>query len=279
MDTFGLFRAWWTDIGPRKGESTARQYRYYVLRTRADLPRDPREMTAAELTRHLEQLTPAMAKAVRAALNDFFGWMTRAGWRLDNPLEKAKRAKSGKRRVKRGWTEEELFRVWNAAIWIGSRGRRGTGQPLAWAILAQYALGLRPGELIDLTWERVNLNGSSSCVYVTETKTGNDRIVPVEGIGRVALDALRALSPNHKVVHVGRTQYWAKVRAAAQLAGLAEEKCRPYALRHTFATRLIEKGVHTRIVGELLGHVDPRAVYGYTVPGDDALREAVRRLG
>jgi len=278
LDTFALYRAWWADVGPRRSADTCRQYRYFVLRTLADVPKDPREITTGQLDRYLGDLTPANAKAVKAALGDFFAWIQRSGWRNDNPLDKTKRQKPGRARVKRGWSEEELYRVFQAAIWIGDRGRRGTGEGLAWAILGQYAFGLRPGEWTGLRWDNVNLNGAASCIYVTHTKTGNDRVVPIEALGRRALEELRQRSPNAKVVPVGRTQYWAKVRAAAELAGLPPEKSRPYALRHSFASRLVEKGVHIRVIAELLGHVDMRATMTYTTPGDEQLRQAVRLL-
>jgi integrase len=41
------------------------------------------------------------------------------------------------------------------------------------------------------------------------------------------------------------------------------ENLRPYDLRHTFATRLLERGVHHFVISALLGHATPMAGFGY----------------
>lgn len=280
MDAFELYRLWWADVPTRLGTATVKQYRREAFAACADLGKHPLDVKVGDIDRHLGELRPQHASLRRAALADFFGWMERRGHRPDNPLKEAKKARVGRQKVKRGWTEEELFRVFQAAIWIGHYGRRGTGADVAWAILAQYGLCLRPGEICRLAKSQINLNGRSSCVYITDTKTGNDRIVPVVGPARVALENLLALTPASSayLINVGTTRYWELVSAAARLAGLPPEKCRPYALRHTGATHLAERGVHPRIIAEILGHVDLRHVMTYTQPNDAALRAALLTL-
>ena len=49
--------------------------------------------------------------------------------------------------------------------------------------------------------------------------------------------------------------------AACVRAGI--ENLRPYDLRHTFATRLVDRGVHRFVISALLGHVTPIAGFGY----------------
>lgn len=280
MDAFELYRLWWADVPTRLGTATVKQYRREAFAACADLGKHPLDVKVGDIDRHLGELRPQHASLRRAALADFFGWMERRGHRPDNPLKEAKKARVGRQKVKRGWTEEELFRVFQAAIWIGHYGRRGTGVDVAWAILAQYGLCLRPGEICRLAKSQINLNGRSSCVYITDTKTGNDRIVPVVGPARVALENLLELTPatSAYIINVGTTRYWELVSAAARLAGLAPEKCRPYALRHTGATHLAERGVHPRLIAEILGHVDLRHVMTYTQPNDAALRAALLTL-
>lgn len=90
-----------------------------------------------------------------------------------------------------------------------------------------------------------------------------------------------ALTPETSayVIPVGTTRYWEQVSAAARLAGLAPEKCRPYALRHSGATRLAEMGVHPRIIAQILGHSDLRTVMNYMGATDEELKDALRKLG
>jgi site-specific recombinase XerD len=41
------------------------------------------------------------------------------------------------------------------------------------------------------------------------------------------------------------------------------EDLRPYDLRHTFATRLVERGVHHFVISALLGHSTPLTGFGF----------------
>ena len=70
------------------------------------------------------------------------------------------------------------------------------------------------------------------------------------------------------------------VRAAAQAAGITR-RVTPHALRHSYATRLLESGVDTRIVQILLGHVNiaTTAVYTHlTEPTRISLRTVLDEL-
>ena len=48
--------------------------------------------------------------------------------------------------------------------------------------------------------------------------------------------------------------------AACKRSGI--ENLRPYDLRHTFATRLLERGVHHFVISALLGHATPMTGFG-----------------
>lgn len=279
QDPFALYRGWWADLPSRLGEKTVRQYRYDVLRAMAELGRNPILVKKSELARYLGGLRTQYAIKARCALKDFFEFLVRRGIRSSNPLEDVVVGRRRGRRVKRGLTADELVRLVVAAR-VAPRPRtedQMTGTRLAWSIVAQYALGLRPGELCSLTPDKVSLNGSSSCVYVTDTKTGSDRIVPAGPLATVALQELLE-GRNGRLVGIGTTQFWSHVRRAAVMAGLPEAKRRPYALRHTFGTRLAELKVRMSVIGELMGHSDLRATAIYTVPSDEELRRAVDLL-
>jgi integrase len=72
--------------------------------------------------------------------------------------------------------------------------------------------------------------------------------------------------------------------AACERAGIDE--LRPYDLRHTFATRLLDRGVHQYVISALLGHAMPvtgfghasRITPGYTHVTWEAMVEAVETL-
>ena len=51
-----------------------------------------------------------------------------------------------------------------------------------------------------------------------------------------------------------------------------------HSLRATYATRLCERGVSTRVVQYLLGHSDPRTVLRYAAVTEKAILEACKAL-
>lgn len=279
-DPMVVYRRWWAAISSRLGAKTVSDYRYYVLKAWAEMGRDLQSVSKAELEDFLGQLRVQYAQVMRYALNDYLEFLVKHGHRADNPLREVKKVTTrGGRRAKRALTEEELTRLVIAAL-FGPRPRQAdnmTGTRLAWSIITQYALGLRPGELCNLTPENITLNGDSSSVYITHTKTGNDRTVPMN---RLAREAIAELLSNQRgnLVGIGTSQYWGHVRRAAKMAQIPEAKCRPYALRHSFATHLRRRGADWSLIAQLMGHSDVRAIMGYLGAEDLELKTAVRLL-
>jgi site-specific recombinase XerD len=64
------------------------------------------------------------------------------------------------------------------------------------------------------------------------------------------------------------------VRKYAQAASL--QGVTPHILRHTFATRLLQRGANLREVQELLGHASPTTTYTHIA--NRGLHDAVARL-
>jgi integrase/recombinase XerC len=161
-----------------------------------------------------------------------------------------------------------------------------------------YASGLRLSELVDLDLEDVN---QSSRVVRVRGKGGKERLVP---FNRPAAEAIRAMtmdqaqapasqdrrgrrpaSPHARQRHPlflnqrgGRLttrsvdrivrQY---VRAAAIAQGIS-----PHALRHTFATHLLQNGADLRAIQELLGHARLSTTQRYTHLDVARLQEVYR---
>lgn len=274
-DFFTLFRRWKADAAVRLGPATIKQYRRYLIATAAEIGKDPCNMSSKELKQYLGALRPQYGQQTRNALQDFYEFAIRKGHLSENPVASVSVKMRGKRKLKRGLTHEELVRLLIAAVSTTNKWFDGTR--LAWTILCQYSLGLRPGEICRLSRDRIRLNGSSSAVEIVDTKTGNDRLLPIGPLAREAITELLEHSGN-RLVTVGTAAYWEKVRRAGALADLPPEKRRPYALRHTFATHLIEAGVPARHVAELMGHSDMRAIWGYSVPDRAVLESALEKL-
>lgn len=149
-----------------------------------------------------------------------------------------------------------------------------------------YAAGLRASELVALDVDSVDMRRGEARVV---GKGGKERVVL---LGMPALDAIAeyvsrgrpALRPKDgKALFVNRfgTRLSDRslrrlldkhIRAAAVAMGVG-----PHALRHSFATHLLEGGADLRTVQELLGHSSIKTTQVYTQVSRRHLKEAYDR--
>jgi integrase/recombinase XerC/integrase/recombinase XerD len=225
-----------------------------------------------------------------AALRGLFRVQVELGDRSENPAELV----SSPRRPRR------LPRVLRAAEVAALLDRIPATTPLELRDRAlfelAYASGLRAEELVSL--DRESIDFDSETVRV-EGKGGKTRIVPA---GEHALRALeRYLSRARPALDTGsgealflsksgrrlstsdvrrRLQTWAR-QAAAQATGVAGRAAlvdaHPHALRHSFATHLLEGGADLRAIQEMLGHASISTTQVYTRVESGRLRSAYSR--
>ena len=139
--------------------------------------------------------------------------------------------------------------------------------------------GMRRGEILGLTWDRVDLRQAE--ILLPHSKNGRMRRLPLTDR---ALEALRALHPPSTTRgHVftlrnGRPQRDIRegFAGAIQRAGLPG--LRPHDLRHTFATRLVIAGVDIVTVQRLLGHQTLAMTQRYAHPTSADMRRAIGAL-
>jgi len=135
-----------------------------------------------------------------------------------------------------------------------------------------YSAGLRASEVVALDWMHVDFD--LGVARVERGKGGKQRIVPV---GDEALDALQAYRAawtgarrDEKAVYLNRRGGRLSVRSVGRVldrclreAALAI-KASPHALRHSFATHLLEHGADLRAIQEMLGHSSISTTQKYT---------------
>jgi len=136
-----------------------------------------------------------------------------------------------------------------------------------------YASGLRLSELVGLDVEDVNL--SARMVRVMG-KGAKERIVPFndatkKAVGawmkdRVGLVTVRQGDPLFVNFRGSRLTGRSVQRLVARYVGLCSTRfgISPHALRHSFATHLLERGADLRAIQELLGHVQLSTTQRYT---------------
>jgi integrase/recombinase XerD len=149
-----------------------------------------------------------------------------------------------------------------------------------------YGAGLRASELVGLRPADLDLHGQ---FLVCRGKRDRQRLLPLGGAARRALVAyldrgrprlVRGGDPGALFVSqrgrpLSRHALWRLVRAYGARAGTA--RAFPHALRHAFASHLLEGGADLRSVQALLGHADIGTTEIYTHLPTDAVRRLYRR--
>ena len=149
-------------------------------------------------------------------------------------------------------------------------------------LLVGLRTGMRPGELIGLKWEDVDLIKGEVIIQRTlskgvegPTKGGRHRTVPLSEDARDALKGLESRSKLRGVYVFSDAETGSpytlreldtKVRRACRVAGI--KRISPKAMRHTFASHLVMRGQTLMVVQRLMGHRKLRTtqVYAHLSP-------------
>jgi site-specific recombinase XerD len=254
---------------------------------------EPATIDVRELRRYAASLTergraPATVARKLAALRGFFRAQVEIGVRAENPADLLGSPKRASR----------LPRVLKAAEVAALLDRIPQTTPLELRDRAlfelAYASGLRAEELVTLDLSSLDFDAETVRV---EGKGGRTRIVPAGehamramerylARGRPALQVRRGGPPETALLlsksgrRLGtsdvrrRLRTWAR-NAATQAPALAD--AHPHALRHSFATHLLEGGADLRAIQELLGHASISTTQVYTRVESARLRAAYAR--
>jgi site-specific recombinase XerD len=143
-------------------------------------------------------------------------------------------------------------------------------------LLMAYGAGLRVGELVTLKWD--NIRWDMQKIHIKGGKGKKDRMVMLPSTILTLLKKYRKEFKPKFYIFEGQfagmpystRSVQAIMRKAVKASGL-ELKATPHALRHSFATHLIEKGTDIRYIQELLGHKEIKTTMIYTHVTDSAI--------
>ncbi|MEP6471886.1 MAG: tyrosine recombinase XerC [Acidobacteriota bacterium] len=271
LDRFATF--WERDFGEGSAAATPLS-RVDTLAVRSYLASLHRSHLASRsLARHL------------STLRSFFRWACREGHVAKNPARSLPSPKLP-RTLPRAMTRPDTERLLEA----DEEGSFPERDRALFELL--YATGLRVSEAAGLDLEDVDF---SSRLLRVLGKGNKERIAP---FGEEAGDALSAYLPAREArrraaretddadgepVFVNSRGGRLTTRSMARLlktrlraAGLSAE-ISPHALRHSFATHLLEAGADLRAIQELLGHASLSTTQKYTHLDAARLREVYRR--
>ena len=147
-----------------------------------------------------------------------------------------------------------------------------------------YGSGLRVSELVGLPKTAMRLKDS---FLVITGKGGKERIVPMtQRTCAVLAEYLELLQASEKtrstrwvfpskgaMGHYTRQAFGRDLKRLGVSVGMPPAKLTPHAVRHSFATHLLENGSDLRIIQELLGHADISTTQIYTHVAQDRLRK------
>lgn len=146
-----------------------------------------------------------------------------------------------------------------------------------------YGCGLRISEALGLNVGDLDKSDS----LIIRGKRGRERMVPVLAVVREAVSVYEALSPYAGVMgdplfrgkRGGRLNPRAiqkAVETARRALGLPESAT-PHALRHSFATHLLQAGGDLRTIQELLGHASLSTTQHYTEVDEASLMATYKK--
>lgn len=156
----------------------------------------------------------------------------------------------------------------------------GTNPQMRALVLLAINTGLRKGELYNLKWEDVDLGRRVLAVRGKTAKSRRLRHVPLSAVAHTLLSGLDRVEGNPYVFRGRRGKRLVNIDKAfgRLLAKAGIEDASFHCLRHTFASRLVGKGVPLYAVQKLLGHSDPKLTARYSHLAPDALAAAVAVL-
>ncbi len=197
-----------------------------------------------------------------STLRRYFGWLTRRGWLAVDPSRGLPTVGGIEKRLPRILRDDELDALLDNPPPVVSRDDEGVRLRDDAVLELLYGSGLRVAELCALRQEDVSFERGVVRVWGKRSK---QRQVPLSMPSIEALTAwmergrrrlVRKDSPVDAVFlnYLGRQLGERDVRRI--LDRRAVTPTHPHALRHTFATHLLDGGADLRAVQELLGHVD-----------------------
>jgi integrase len=125
--------------------------------------------------------------------------------------------------------------------------------------LVAYATGMRWGEIINLTWDKVDLKGGFIRLKGADTKSGEGRLIPLDVFPGLRerfkeLHKARALHEPHVFLHGGQPVRSLKGAFAAACKGAGITSFRFHDFRHSAITNMRRAGIDLLTIMQISGH-------------------------
>ena len=229
-----------------------------------------------------DHLKPETVAGIVSSVRSFLRFLTMRGI-----LQKDLSAELPKIRLRKDatipsvWDHELLVRLLGAVDRSSAKGKRDYA-----ILLLACRLGFRAGDIRTLKLD--NLRWEESTIEITQAKTGTPLSLPLTNeVGEALIDYLKSGRPqtthrevfltlnppfdpfkeNDRLYHI--ITYW---RRLAGITFRSPQRRGIHSLRHTLATRLLEKGTPFTTIAEILGHTSWESTRIYAKADVEALR-------
>lgn len=249
--------------------SSRKAYLYRIRALARYFGRSPDQLRPEDIQRYQLFLTRERKVAwstynqAASALRFFYGVTLGKEW----AIQEIRYQKSG-RRLPVVLSREEICRVLDAVKKLKHRA----------ILMTIYAAGLRVSEALQLRIR--DIDSQRMTLRVDQGKARQDRYVMLSPRLLVVLREYWKLERPHYWLFPGQNPQRPLTRAAvhkmfhrARLRAGIIKRVSVHGLRHSFATHLLESGVHLRVVQLLLGHRSLRSTQIYTHVSREDLRD------
>lgn len=151
-----------------------------------------------------------------------------------------------------------------------------------WQIMAYT--GMRPGEIATLTKQQINL--SQKLIHLPVTKT-SPRSVPINHVLHEALTEYLPLVENYlfpikskrpaRKQHIEKPDWCHNFKVRCRIMNLNRPGLKPYSLRHTLITRMLDEDISLFRVQQIVGHRSAKTTEGYYHASGRKTHEAIEK--
>jgi integrase/recombinase XerC len=238
---------------------------------------DPAQVDRLLLRRYVANLATrqyarrSIARKI-SSLRRYFAWATKVGHRVGNPAV-GLRAPNGEGRLPRVLSHDDLGALLDPAH-LGDDATWQDIRDLA-VLEVLYGSGVRVSELSGLDLHSVDLRRSFITVW---GKGAKQRRVPLSEPAAMAIDRWltrrdEALTEPIEALFLNARGRRLSPRDVRRIVDRRSPvPTHPHALRHSFATHLLDGGADLRAVQELLGHANVVTTQRYTHVSKERLR-------
>lgn len=209
-------------------------------------------------TMHDEDYNNATICRRISSLRSYYKWAISQGLTNENPARYISSPKIGDRLPNTIDTQAIKNALYKSGAELATKAIIGTA----------FETGLRLQEILDLRWEQVNTANNT----IRVTGKGNKQRIVLMGIATaMLLDRLHM--QNGSKLFGGLEQREARAKVYAALKPYSNDtQLSPHAIRHTFATEMLNNGASIKAISELLGHESVKTTEIYAHMGTPAIK-------